>query len=343
MRKRIVYTMLAGVMVLPMLSGCKGEREEIYQAIANLEKLEGYQITNVMQSPEGMMCYLEVVTENGSYTEYPVDEEGNLGGVAVEDINDTTQYALMDWIVDNKGYASLGESWYAYPDSYTKKLSERDTMYLGYIKDKLNGVSYVEDVTIDIGSGDETMSVYQATINSSVVKDILGINSFDVYKYLKDSTKDNNIKKICDYYMNDLGFSLVFSDGNLTLGVIDGVLRYMQLEVGGLGSRLYVTKCVVTDDITEREVPDFSSVVAYEESYKELAELVGKTGSVESALLELNNQQSEDEDIETSTDGEVLESNTTDGEVESEETTGEHMDGDTQGEVDQQETVGESE
>ena len=297
-KKGIAGLLVAGVLCTFLTSCSTSNNQLIKNAVKNLENLQDdYQISNVLQAPEGSLCYVEIVNGDISYTEYPVDKDGNYGAVSYQDITEETEYVLTDWITGELGYTYVNdESWVSFPSSYTKLLKNRDTMYMNLLVSKLKDVKYVEDTTLDIGMGSETMQVYTAKLKSEDVKTILGMNTLNLYKSIKSSSDDSNIDKLCDYYIDDVDFSLVFSDGNLTLGVIDGVLRYFQLEVGGLGSRLYLTKCVLMNDVTLRETPDFSNVVKYEDTLKELADYVSGYDSFEDALAGLESDSTESEE-----------------------------------------------
>lgn len=309
-KKRLVSLSLIGVTIALLVGGCtKSEKSDsssskndskdmikVETAFNNLKKLDGvYEISNVMQSPEGSLCYVEICNKGASYTEYSVDKDGNYGTVAFQN-SSNTDFILSDWVTkENKGYTTSSDNkWLVYPDTYAKELSSRKYMYFDKIKDKLTDLKFKESTTVDIGMGDEDIDVYTATLDSATVRDIMGIGSEKLYTSVKNDSQDENIQKFCGYCNDDIGFTMVFSDAKVRIGVIDDTLRYLQLEVGGIGTRLYYTKAVLTRDIDVREEPDFSSAEKYETSLKEMADYVAKYDSYEEAMYELDKAKKEE-------------------------------------------------
>lgn len=318
-KKKLLCLTLCIGLVLSSLTGCSSDKAEsndadakkkVESALDSLENLDKtYEVSNVMQAPDGNLCYVEICSNGASYTEYPVDADGNYGTIAFQDSADV-EYVLTDWVTsDGKGYMLTGnDTWVSYPDSYSKKLKSRSLMYFDVIVDKMTGLSFKETVTADIGMGDESIDVYIAKLDSETVGTILGLGSEEIYKSIESSTKDENIKKLCGYYLDDISFTMVFSDANVTIGVVDGVLRYVQLEVGGLGSRLYYTKAILTQDVDVRQEPDFSNVDTYESTMKDMADYVANYDSYEEAMQALSGSTSTSDDLSGTTDGDAVES-----------------------------------
>ena len=104
---------------------------------------------------------------------------------------------------------------------------------------------------------------------------------------------------MCDYYIDDFDFRLVTSDANVYIGVdINGVLRYMCLEVGGLGARLYMTKIVVElGNSNPRDLPDFSTAVDFSVTLSDLADFVASYDSYEDALDALSSMPEVDSNL----------------------------------------------
>ena len=101
------------------------------------------------------------------------------------------------------------------------------------------------------------------------------------------------------------------SDANVTIGIVDGVLRYVQIETGGLGSRLYSTKSIMLSDVDVRQEPDFSNVDTYESTLKDMADYVSKYDSYEDAMKALNGSSSSSSDLTSEeTTGNSTESST---------------------------------
>lgn len=308
----VFATMLAGCSSGATITSSSTDKVKIEKALEELKNMGTmYQISNVMQAPDGDLCYVEIVDDGVSYTEYPVDEDGNYGTIAFQDSNNT-DYVLMDWLTkDGKAYTlSSEDKWVSYPDTYSKQLQSRNLMYADKIIDKLTDIKFKETITTDIGMGDESIDLYTGKLDNETVRSILGMSSEQLYKSINSTTSDKNIKKLTEYYLDDIGFSMVFSDANVTLGVSDGVLRYLQIETGGLGSRLYYTKAILMKDLDERSKPDFSKVDTFESTMKETADFVGQYDSYEEAvdaLSELDNTKDsgkEKSDTDSSSDNE---------------------------------------
>lgn len=298
----------------------KDAQKKVEKAFENLKKFDKtYEVSNVMQAPDGNLCYVEICSNGVSYSEYPLDANGNYGTVAFQNSNEDVDYVLTDWVTaDGKGYMMKDENtWIKYPSNYSKKLQSRNIMYLDTIVKNIKSLKLKESSTVDIGMGDEDMDIYTGTLDSDIVRKIVCLGSEEIYTDIKNTTKDKNIKKLCGFYLDDIGFTMVFSDAKVTIGVVDDMIRYVQLEIGGLGSRLYITKSILTKDVELRQEPDFSNAVSYESTMKDLADYVSKYDNYEEAMQALNTDSSTEETTETTTE-ETSEEST---ETSSEETT----------------------
>lgn len=306
MRKRLVSVMAVAMLGVSMLTGCttatqstKGDTEaqqkveKAFDTLKNYDK--SYQVSNVLQAPDGNLCYLEVVNKGASYTEYPVDSDGNYGTIAFQNRTSSTEYVLNDWVTaEGKGYAMTGENeWSTYPDDYSQKLVSRKYMYFDTIQKNMTDVKFKETKTIDIGMGDEEFDLYEAKLDKEKTREILGVGSEQLYKSIRDNSKDSNIKHLCDLYLDNVDFTMVFSDANITIGVSDDTLRYIQLEVGGLGTRLYMTKSILTQDVSTRKEPDFTKAKAYEKSMTDMAEFMSKYETYDEGMTAWSEKVSE--------------------------------------------------
>jgi hypothetical protein len=111
------------------------------------------------------------------------------------------------------------------------------------------------------------------------------VGSYDLYDSLKTAYPDNeNLVTYAGYMTDELGFNLVFGNAKATFAVSNGVLRYYQLEIGGLGTRMYLTKTVLISDTDVRETPDFSDAGDYADLLQETADYVAQYDSYEDAL-----------------------------------------------------------
>lgn len=308
MNRKVLALLLLGALGV---SGCgsatsitgtvdKKALTEVKEALTKLEEKEeeGYQVSNVLQAPDGNLCYVELVKGEESYTEYPVDENGNYGTIPFQDAEEA-EYILVDWQNDSGSYSYKEDgSWLEYPTEYHKTLENRRSMHLGQYIDKLKSLEEKETVTVDIGMGEEEMVVYSGQLESGYAREILGVSSEVLYSSILGSTTNENIKNLVRYYLDDISYTMVFSDANLLIGVVDGVLRYVQLEVGGLGTTMSLSKAVFTRDIEFRESPDLSSTKPYETDLQELADYVAGYDSYEEALTELMSGPSDEEQLD---------------------------------------------
>lgn len=312
MKKKLSVLVLCSL-VVSLFSGCSnvtgmtGNQEDIskiQEAYTNLQNLDKvYEIANIYQSPSENLCYLEVCNPDGSsYTEYSVDDNGSFGNTISRENSD---FMLTDWITkDGEGYVLVGENeWLKYPNNYINTIKSRNIMYLDLMMDNLKNVSYLEDTTLSVGTGEESFSMYKANLSSDIVRKLLGIGSEELYKAIKEDTINENISKLCGFYLEDIDFTMKFSDANVYIGLSNNILRYVQLEVGGLGTRLYDTKAVVVEDINLRDEPDLSGALPYESSLKDIADYVSEYDTYDEALEALDNYDASTvEDQDDSTD-----------------------------------------
>ena len=274
---------------------------EAYNRLTELD--DTYIIANTLESI-GTLCYLEVVSENGDcYTEYPLSEDGMYGQISTSDSSDTV-YILYDWMDKdgnlytlNSDYSGAEEEtnylWSQMPKRYSELVKSRELMFTDRMLYCMTDVSYIgEDTSIDEG---KSFSIYEAKIPSSVVRDICGLETLGLYSSIReDNVENKSITDLMDYFIEDLEMSLTFSDGKVRLGVNTetGILSYVQIESGGLGSRMYYTKYLTQDSSIEvRETPDFSNSVNFIDDIVSLANYVSSYSSYDEAMSQLYSEQ----------------------------------------------------
>lgn len=271
------------------------DKQKIEAGLEKLKNLEqNYIITTTMQAPDGDVSYIEVQTTDGdSYTEYPIDGDGNLG-ILSEDVTADTQYVLSDWLSSDGSFHLVSEKdgdsvFYTLPKTYASRCKSRKYMYLDVMLDRFTEIKFDKTIQANIGAGEESLDLYKCKLPAETVKTIIGIGNYGLYESIKTDYADNeNLVKLCDYYLNDLNMNLTFSDAIVTVGLSNGVVRYLGLEVGGLGTRLYMTKTIITPDFELRAKPDFSTAVDYTTTIQDLADYVASFDSYEDALNEIN-------------------------------------------------------
>lgn len=276
---------------------------ELKTAIEGLRNREAPYLVSVgMMMPNEATYFIEVNDEKGSYTQYSTDEEGNIGKVAYE-LAENTQFMLFDWLVPNgKGYLINqsyveGESsqWLELPNDYAERLSARKTLYMDIL---INGVSNIEKgevIKTDFGAGEIDIQMYSCDITSDCIAEMLGIDTLGLYKSLKtkaQTKKDTKVEELMDDYIEELEMNLVFSDAKANFGIADGVLRYLDFEVGGLGSRMSVTRTVLeADSEILYDQPTFTDCNTYYSTVKELAEYVSEYDSYDEAITDLQDSE----------------------------------------------------
>lgn len=295
--KSVIVSLFVAVL---LLSGC-GSTEKIegseylrvlQTAVDNLSSFETpYIISTVVEASNEYTQYIECVNGDVSYTEYSIDADGNFGTLEYGS-QSSISYVLNDWLdADGKYYLfttnEAGEDTIYVVDNYKDTIDSRVNMYGEDLLKGVLSVEKIDDMTIDLGQGMELFSVYRCKISSDVIKDVLGAPSLGIYKALKSSAESgSNLDSLLQYYIEDFDMTLTFSDANVIFGIDkNNCLKYLVIEVGGLGSRMYVTKAVVeTNNENLRETPDFRGAVPFSNTLLELADYVANFDSYEDAL-----------------------------------------------------------
>lgn len=270
------------------------EYKELNKAYEALKKYGDMYIVTTQIAGTDTTNYIEVVMKDGtSYTEYPVDSNGKVG--VVESDSTKSNYLLTDWLDKKNLYAfgSENATVTTLPKSYKDMVNDRVYMYLPEIMKNISDVSKEKKATQDIGNGEEEFQIYKAKLPASTVKDIVGVGTQGLYKAIaKDYSKDENVKKLADYYVKNMDMDLTFSDANVTFGVADGIIKYVNIETGGLGTRLNLTRAIITNTSKYelRDKPDVSKAKDYVKTQvKKTADYVATFDSIEDAMMTLNN------------------------------------------------------
>lgn len=310
MFKKFLSFALCGIMLVS-LSACSNGKETaqlnseyvtaVKDAAAKLNSTyTDYIVTTTLEAPDGDTQYLEVKHEDTSYTEYSVSDDNEVGTIAYGSADSIT-YSLTDWLTKDGKYYMFGSDndgksvTYSLPTAYKDLVSDRVMLYANKFVDNALSIEKYDDLTLNLGDGSQTYTSYKVKVPASVVKDVLGVSTYGVYKTIEDDKDTSaNIKKLCSYYLEDLDMNLTFSDANVILGIdSDGILKYACLEVGGLGTRLYYTKAVVaTKNSNVRSTPDFTNAQTYASSLSDLADYVADYDSYDEAVKALNEKSS---------------------------------------------------
>ncbi len=298
MRRRVVSLMLLGVM---LLSGCSADLQkdtthpkELNKAIEKLaSSKKDYIVQTYLDAPDSELYYLEVCGDGYSYTEYPIDADGNVGTV---DSDEVQSFMLTDWVSDSGAYLATGVGselttgdFLELPKSYVKLVEDRRTM-------NLQGLSN-EFYNIELEKTEGDVKYYAGKLSAKGVRELLGVGSEGFYKcLLDDAKKGSDEEKLIEYFIEDADMNLIFSEANILIGVENGLPTFFNVEVGGLGTRLYLYKELSYADVTPRDTPDFSSSTPYIDTMKETAATISdcKTNKeIGEKLRELNTETTE--------------------------------------------------
>ena len=330
--KRFKSLVVLGIVGMLGLSGCSGVvnatggsntaslDSKMVQTVKDAAKklndtYADYIVSNGMSSAGEDATYIEVWHSGADYTEYPVDDDGNIGTIEYGS-QDSISYIMTDYYKDNKYYISDTDSEntdevLVLPETFNKYVSDRCMLYANNLMDKAKSIKQIDDDTLTLGDEEFEMKCYKAVVDSSAIKDVLGLGTYAIYSsVMEDSGTDSNIGKLCSFYLQDLNMNLTFSDANVTFGIDpNGILRFVGIEVGGLGSRLYMTKVVVaTSNPNIRDNPDLSGAKAYSSILSEPAELIVDCDTYEEAAEKLGeyidslNESSDTSDTDSESD-----------------------------------------
>lgn len=313
MKNKIVRVLALCLVGGIVLTGCNASNVEeakisskgvkaIREAMASTGTINDYIIQDYYQAPDGEKSYLEVVTDGSSYMEMPVDKGTSEDGS--ETNAGETSYMLVDWLDKSGDYymilsdAEGNPQEYSIPSEYGKKIESRKFGYLDKMLDNFTSVEEVVKEKGNIGEGEEEFTTYKCTLPAKNVREILGLETEGLYKfYAEAKDTDKNVKKLLEYYLDELDMALTFSDAVVSISVADGKLRQMTMEIGGLGSKMYITKTfILNGDFEAREKPDFSDSKEFTDSLKDVADFVAKYDSYEEALEAMSGTTNELED-----------------------------------------------
>lgn len=314
--KKITSVLLVGVMLFGLTacseSGNSNQLEEnkavLSKALDKLKEDEEYIISTSVNAPDGDVYYLTVNTKDGCYTEYPVDSDGNYGTLSYGEVSDNQQYVLTDYWVDSSNSYFLntedGETLaYKYPAEYSKELQSRGIMYFDEMLENFTSIKFKETKTADIGNGDEDLKIYECELPSEYMHDFFGKTSLALYEAILKETDNDNMKNLCKYYLDEYDMTLTFSNANVFVGIDNtGKLKYVDIMVGGLGSKMYMVMSILENDFTARTTPDFSNALKYTDSIAEVANFVAQYDSIEEGFDALSQKYSSEGNSEVSDD-----------------------------------------
>lgn len=291
--------------VLTREDACVKEIENGLTLLKN--KKENYIIENAIESADETIYNITVNTDKGSYTEYPVDADGNYGTL-VFGSSDTMSYNISDWldkdannyylfVSDGKEDATI----YKLCAAYAEFLQTRRYFYVDYMLPLFTYVRNSDPISYRDETGTlHSLKCFECGLPAENVKEILSLQSYGQYKYTaEDENVNDNIKALLKYYMKLLDRPLTFADAKVLIGLDDdGMIAYVGMETGGAGNYFYFTQYLIEPDATTnlREVPDFSNTVPYESQFEEIAAFVSTYPTTAEGVKALQVSQ---EEIET--------------------------------------------
>lgn len=309
MKKKVLVVATVGVL---MLTGCSGgvstknvaqaDLNALQSAITTLKAHDDYIISSSLDTTEGSVYSIETVHGDTQYVEYPIDENGNVGTLDFGSLPNMT-YALSEWYdPDGSVYSFANDSVLKMPQNYNKWVDGRGSMFLEDMIPAVKECKQGETITLKIMGSDVSLKTYDLKVDSSVMKDILGVTSYAPYRAVSESSTEPAIKKYAGWIAEGYAFDLTCSDANVTVCVdIDNNLRAVMIEVGGAGYRVYLTKVVISfENFKVRETPDFSSTIAFEETFRSTAEVTQDCETYEEAAKLLDSMALE---IDSATSG----------------------------------------
>lgn len=259
-----------------------------------------YIISNTLEAPNETVYYLDISHGKDTYTEYPVDSKGNVGGIQYGTKKQIT-YTLTDWYSSGGKYYVFGldsgkkSKVYTLPSTYNEYVKDRGALYVNDMLKGATSIRKMDNITVTIPAGKLKLKSYMLEVKADTVKKVLGLTNYDMYASLKeDKNSSANLKKLANFYMIDSERSLTCSDAYVTVGIDEkGVLRYVNIDVGGLGSHLSLTKVVagLTND-NVRSMPDVSKATAYSDNLKDLADFVSQYDNYYDAVKAINKKYS---------------------------------------------------
>ena len=285
-KKRSIITTLVILLILSTVCGVSFYIEHnvftFKSAGKKLSSESKYTVMTSMVMPDGNVGYIEVNTPDGNYTEYPYKDK-NTNKDADKKKADTddkategTTYILNDWLTnDNKLYeinakysasspkSDLNTIWTSVPDSYAKVIADRKTMYADLLAGGMYDIVKSGKSNIDIGSENKVeIQQYTCKIKGDTIAELMYKDSYDLYSTfasIAKSKKDTAMETWLNTNLTKLKRNLTFSDADMKFGIYDGKLVTWELEVGGLGSQMTLSKRVIIEEGETRSLPDFSS------------------------------------------------------------------------------------
>ena len=275
--------------------------EELYNGIDKLYKYDkDYIVTTYLAQPSGNSGYYDYVKANKDSYNMTPDEMVMSADTAYQNGENLDKYVMTDYYNSEKdlvtflSYEDGKPEYFSSPDSYADYIADRSILYAGNLVTRVKEFTNHEEATVDIGNGEEKITFYQARVDASAIREVLEVGSYTLFYRVAQEAYDKGdegMYSLFNYYCDAMDDSLTFSDGTVLFGLdSDGMLKYISISTGGIGSTMQSTKCVITDT-SKVEVQDApASPETYERFYaiyQDLADEVAQYDNIEDAFREI--------------------------------------------------------
>lgn len=272
--------------------------EELYNGIDKLYKYDkDYIVTTYLAQPSGNSGYYDYVKANKDSYNMTPDETVMSTDTAYQSGENLDKYVMTDYYNSEKDLVTFlsyedGEpEYFSSPDSYAAYIADRSILYAGNLVMRIKEFTNHEEATVDIGNGEEKITFYQARVDASAIREVLEVGSYTLFYRVAQEAYDNGdegMYSLFMYYCDAMDDSLTFSDGTVLFGLdSDGMLKYISISTGGIGSTMQSTKCVITDTskVDVKDAP--ATPETYERFYsiyQDLADEVAQYDNIEDAF-----------------------------------------------------------
>lgn len=285
--------------VLLVSSGCGSEVEDngvksvVLGAAEKLRANDAYVISSVLSDNYSQFYSVDVKSGGAVYTQFPVDDEADGAvGTLPYGYAEEMQYSMSEYQADDAVYVFSGDELYVMPEGYRSWVAGKEDMFVSQMANVGYGFMKEEPMYQDGGA---EVACYSFKVPAADVAKVLGASTYGMYASVLEEHRDDNIGKLCQYYLDDYDFVMKTSDANVYVGVdADGLLCYCMVEVGGLGQRMYLTKMLYDVGNAQPDYGfDFSEAVEYSKTLSDFADYVAECGGLEEAYKAMEMEEND--------------------------------------------------
>lgn len=291
-------SVVIGLVAVCLLAGCakiettpavdEKLKNEILSSIQVLRDNDHYLISSMDELASDTVYFVNVKDVDEFYIEYPVDKDTNQIGTLDYGTSLEMSYLLQTLVqADGTVYNFNRDTAYKMPVGYADYIKSMDCMFVDKMVETATEIKESDTIKLTIDGTDWDMRGYELTIPSETVRQVFLCEPEGEYRTLiEQQGADSNVGKLCQYYLDQLDRSAQFSDGKVYIGIdINGCLRYMCMNTGGLGEYRFLTQVVENFDASSAvDNVDLSAPVDCVLLYSDLAEFVSQYDTVEDAI-----------------------------------------------------------